>query len=199
MELRLQALQALLPDMLGRLPTMKPQLIAQLASDPQARLLGSHQLQILFQQPAIIGASTAVLLAHMLVISLLTCLVNLLKFILTRSPVLMQRLANALVHLKRVFPRANAALLVARQPALALHVDLASLDAAGQELREMLPGVDVDRRERKGLLLAPVSGNVLLEKVWQGSMWLVYHSLPGVFVWCGIQASHMQAKCDTPA
>ena len=61
----------------------------------------------------------------------------------------MQRLANALVHLKRVFPGANAALLVARQPALACHTDLASLDAAGQELREMLPGVDVDRCARK--------------------------------------------------
>lgn len=61
----------------------------------------------------------------------------------------MQRLANALVHMKRVFPGANAALLVARQPALALRADLAGLDAAGQELREMLPGVDVDRREQK--------------------------------------------------
>lgn len=37
MESRLQTLQALLPDMVGRLPTMKPQLITQLASDPQAR------------------------------------------------------------------------------------------------------------------------------------------------------------------
>ena len=79
----------------------------------------------------------------------------------------MQRLANVLVHLKRVFPGANAALLVARQPALALHADLASLDAAGQELRELLPGVDVDRRERTRLLLAPASGTVSLEEVLQ--------------------------------
>ena len=57
MESRLQALQALLPDMVGRLPNLKPQLIAQLASDPQARPLGSHQLHFFFssqqsQEPA---------------------------------------------------------------------------------------------------------------------------------------------------
>ena len=39
MESRLQALQALLPDVLGRLPSLRPQLIAQLASDPQVRPL----------------------------------------------------------------------------------------------------------------------------------------------------------------
>ncbi|KAK9831855.1 hypothetical protein WJX81_002077 [Elliptochloris bilobata] len=90
MEERLQSLQALLPDMVGRLPSMKPKLIAQLASNPQ-------------------------------------------------------RLANALVQLKRMFPGANPALLVARRPALALQGDLADVDAAGQQLRDLLPGVDVDR------------------------------------------------------
>ncbi len=37
MEERLSALQALLPDMVGRLPSMKPSLIAELASSPQVR------------------------------------------------------------------------------------------------------------------------------------------------------------------
>ena len=47
MESRLQALQALLPDMVGRLPTMKPQLIAQLASNPQVRpLCTGHILHV---------------------------------------------------------------------------------------------------------------------------------------------------------
>ena len=58
----------------------------------------------------------------------------------------MQRLASALVRLKGIFPTANAALLIARRPFLALHEDLTAVAAAGLELRDMLPGVDVDRR-----------------------------------------------------
>ena len=102
----------------------------------------------------------------------------------------MQRLANALVHLKRVFPGANAALLVARQPALALHADLARLEAAGQELRELLPGVDVDRREQTRLLLAPAGGTVLLEELLRDSVWLVDRSLSSVLALCNLAMPH---------
>lgn len=59
---------------------------------------------------------------------------------------IVQRLASALVRLKGIFPTANAALLIARRPFLALHEDLTAVEAAGLELRDMLPGVDVDRR-----------------------------------------------------
>jgi len=49
------------------------------------------------------------------------------------------------VRLKHIFPAADAALLIARRPSLALREDLAAVEAAGQELRDMLPGVDIDR------------------------------------------------------
>lgn len=70
----------------------------------------------------------------------------------------MQRLASALVRLKGIFPTANAALLIARRPFLALHEDLTAVAAAGLELRDMLPGVDVDRRAPLSLLLCQTYG-----------------------------------------
>ena len=47
------------------------------------------------------------------------------------------------MRLKVIFPGANSSLLAMRQPELVLGFDLARLEGIAQELREMLPRLDI--------------------------------------------------------
>lgn len=54
------------------------------------------------------------------------------------------RLALALVELKRLFPTANVANMVVKQPALLIERTPQQLAAAAEKLRELLPRFDID-------------------------------------------------------
>ena len=53
--------------------------------------------------------------------------------------------AAKLVALKTVFPTADVSEMVSRQPGLALTDDFTQLEAAGDRLTHILPGLDLDR------------------------------------------------------
>ncbi len=55
------------------------------------------------------------------------------------------QLAQKLVQLKQIFPQADAARMVANQMSLVLKDDLHMVAAAAEELRSILPDVNVDK------------------------------------------------------
>lgn len=54
-------------------------------------------------------------------------------------------LAMKLVRLKQIFPKADTVQMVCSQLSLVLSADLDSIAASAEELREILPNVNVDR------------------------------------------------------
>lgn len=65
--------------------------------------------------------------------------------VLARLAADVEVLPPRLLRLKHIFPGCNASLLAMRQPELVLGLDLDRIEAAAQELRAMLPTLDVGK------------------------------------------------------
>lgn len=63
----------------------------------------------------------------------------------TWHEILVQALAERLIIIKQIFPRADAAQLLLQNPSYMLKQDVSIISEACARLRQLIPNVDVDR------------------------------------------------------